>query len=63
MGWIAVNRPWAGGMALTHAGSNTMNYCVTWLAPKKGFAVLVCTNRGGQQAAADEAIGALLKQV
>lgn len=63
MGWIAVNRPWAGGMALTHAGSNTMNYCVTWLAPNKGFAVLVCINRGGQQAAADEAIGALIQQV
>lgn len=62
MGWLAVNRPWAGGMALTHAGSNTMNYCVTWLAPKKGFAAVVCINRGGQSKAADEAIGALIKQ-
>lgn len=62
MGWIAVNRPWAGGLALTHAGSNTMNYCVTWLAPQKGFAALVCTNRGGQNPAADEAIGALIGQ-
>lgn len=62
MGWLAMNRPWAGGMALTHAGSNTMNYCVTWLAPEKGFAAVVCTNRGGQSQAADEVIGALLQQ-
>jgi hypothetical protein len=60
MGWIAVNRPWAGGIALTHAGSNTMNYCVTWLAPEKGFAAVVWTNRGGQTKAADEVIGALI---
>ncbi len=62
MGWIVVNRSWAGGLALTHAGTNTMNYCVTWLAPKKNFAVLVCTNRGGQSKAADEAISALIQQ-
>ncbi len=62
MGWIAVSRPWAGGIALTHSGDNTMNHCVAWLAPQKGFAALVCTNRGGQSQAADEAIGALLQQ-
>jgi len=62
MGWIAVSRPWAGGIALTHSGDNTMNHCVTWLAPAKGFAAVVCTNRGGQSKAADEAIGALLQQ-
>jgi CubicO group peptidase (beta-lactamase class C family) len=61
MGWISVSRPWAGGMALTHSGDNTMNYCVAWLAPAKGFAALVCTNRSGQGAASDEAIGAILE--
>jgi CubicO group peptidase (beta-lactamase class C family) len=50
-GWIIVDRPWAGGKALSHAGSNTMNYCVCWLAPAKKFGVLVCTNQGGDKAA------------
>lgn len=61
MGWSVVDRPWAGGLAMTHTGSNTMNYAVVWLAPKKGFAVIACTNRGLQAQAADEAVGALLK--
>jgi CubicO group peptidase (beta-lactamase class C family) len=62
MGWLAVSRPWAGGVALTHSGDNTMNHCVTWLAPQKGFAAIVCINRGGQSKAADEAISILLQQ-
>lgn len=49
-GWLAVDRPW-GGKVLTHAGSNTMNYSVAWLAPEKGFAVLACTNTGQKNAA------------
>ena len=61
MGWFILSRPWAGGLALNHNGSNTMNYSVAWLAPKKGFAVLVCTNRGGQAKAADDAASALIK--
>ena len=62
MGWIVTQRPWAGGTALTHAGSNTMWYCVTWLAPKKNFAVLVMCNQGGDEAAkaCDEAASALI---
>src|SRR5262249_51759528 len=45
-GWLVTKRPWAGpgGRALTHAGSNTMNFCVAWLAPEANFAVLVVTN-------------------
>ena len=61
MGWIVVSRPWAGGLALTHNGTNTMNYSVAWLAPKKGFAILVCTNQGRQDAAADAAAYELIK--
>jgi CubicO group peptidase (beta-lactamase class C family) len=62
MGWLAVRRPWAGGMALSHSGDNTMNHCVVWLAPAKDFAVLVCTNRGSQEKAADAAVGAMIQQ-
>jgi D-alanyl-D-alanine carboxypeptidase len=61
-GWICVPRSWARGLALTHAGSNTMNFCNTWLAPKRGLAVLVATNVAGEDAqkACDEVIGLLL---
>jgi CubicO group peptidase (beta-lactamase class C family) len=54
MGWIiADGQPWAGGPALTHAGSNTMWYAVAWLAPEKDFAVLVVTNQGNATACND----------
>jgi CubicO group peptidase (beta-lactamase class C family) len=51
-GWIAAKRDWAGPTArtLNHAGSNTMNFAVAWLAPDAGFAVLVATNQGGDPA-------------
>src|SRR5262249_53703034 len=35
MGWGRMPRPWAGGDVLTHSGSNTMWYCVVWIAPAK----------------------------
>jgi CubicO group peptidase (beta-lactamase class C family) len=61
-GWIITERPWAGGLTLTHAGSNTMWFCIAWLAPKKHFAVLVATNVAGDDAekACDEAAAALI---
>ena len=63
-GWGVVARPWAGGNALSHAGSNTMNYCVCWLAPAKKFGVLVCTNQGGDEAAkaCDDASAAMIRR-
>jgi CubicO group peptidase (beta-lactamase class C family) len=63
-GWGAVERPWAGGTALTHSGSNTMWYVVAWLAPLRNFAVVVATNRGGEkaQAACDEVVGAMIQK-
>jgi CubicO group peptidase (beta-lactamase class C family) len=61
MGWLVVERPWAGGTALTHNGSNTMNFSVAWLAPRKDFAVVVCTNRGLQAVAADEVASAVIR--
>ena len=62
-GWIITKRPWAGGPALTHAGSNTMWYCVAWVAPKKHFAVLVATNVAGDdpEKACDEAAAAVIQ--
>jgi CubicO group peptidase (beta-lactamase class C family) len=61
-GWMRPSRPWAGGRTLHHAGSNTLNYCVAWLAPAKDFGVLVATNQGGKdaEAAVDQAASALI---
>lgn len=54
MGWIiADGQPWAGGPALTHAGSNTLWYAVAWLAPKKDFAVVVACNQANPKACND----------
>jgi CubicO group peptidase (beta-lactamase class C family) len=63
LGWIVTKRDWAGGTALTHSGSNTMNYATVWIAPERGFAILACTNQGGDtaQAACDAAITALIE--
>jgi len=62
-GWIIVPRSWAGGMMLSHAGSNTMNYAACWLAPARGFGVLVCSNQGGSALAraCDEAATAMIR--
>jgi len=62
LGWIVTERAWGGGTVYHHAGSNTMNYSNVWIAPKRNFAVLVCTNQGGEAAfgATDEAVGAIL---
>ena len=64
LGWITAQRPW-GGRVLTHSGSNTVWYCVAWLAPEKGFAVLAATNQGGDAAAkaCDDACAALIGAV
>jgi len=63
-GWICTEREWAGGRTLTHAGSNTMWYCVAWVAPQKGFAVLTATNVAGRAAkkATDRAAAALIQK-
>jgi CubicO group peptidase (beta-lactamase class C family) len=63
MGWEVKVRPWSPGCVLTHSGTNTMWYCVTWVAPERDFAVLVCSNRGGDDAASgcDEAAWALVQ--
>jgi CubicO group peptidase (beta-lactamase class C family) len=62
-GWVSLQRNWAGGQALTHGGSNTMWYAVVWIAPARQFAVLVATNRGGEEGtkACDAASAALIE--
>jgi CubicO group peptidase (beta-lactamase class C family) len=64
LGWRTAERPW-GGSVLMHAGSNTLWYCVAWLAPEKGFAVLAATNQGGDAAAkaCDEACAVMIQRV
>jgi CubicO group peptidase (beta-lactamase class C family) len=62
MGWIVVERGWAGGVALNHGGDNTMNCANVWVAPRRDFAILVCINQSGETAfkASDEVAGALI---
>jgi hypothetical protein len=60
MGWIiSKGQPWAGGSALTHAGSNTMRFAVAWLAPKKDFAVLDACNQANEKACNDAVLAIL----
>ncbi len=62
-GWVFAERGWGGGTVLTHAGSNTMNFAVVWMAPKRDVAFLAATNVGGDEAqqACDEAVAALIQ--
>jgi D-alanyl-D-alanine carboxypeptidase len=62
-GWIVAQRRWAGGLVLTHAGSNSTWYCNVWIAPNQDLALLIATNCGGDSAAkaADEGIGELIQ--
>lgn len=63
MGWIVTQRPWGGGTVLTHAGSNTANFAVVWMAPRRNFAVLITCNLGGDEAAkaCDDAAAAFIQ--
>lgn len=60
LGWVFAERPWGGGTVMVHSGSNTMWFCVTWLAPGRNFAVLIVSNDGDGGKATDEAAGALI---
>ncbi|MDB6130432.1 MAG: Beta-lactamase [Verrucomicrobiales bacterium] len=63
-GWFVVNRGWAHGKALNHNGSNTMNFCVMWLAPERDFSVVIMCNTVGPKAekACDDAASAMIKK-
>jgi len=58
-----VASPLAGGLALTHAGSNLNWYSVAWIMPALNIALFVVTNQGGQAGfrAVDEAVGIVLQ--
>jgi hypothetical protein len=64
-GWLVSDQSWAGGLALSHNGSNTLWYCSIWMAPAKDFAILVAANAGGPpaQEACNEAVKGLLRLV
>ncbi|MEM9801701.1 MAG: serine hydrolase domain-containing protein [Planctomycetota bacterium] len=61
-GWMVAERPWAGGKALSHSGSNTMWFATAWIAPARGRAYLVAVNAAGSGVpeAVDGAISALI---
>jgi CubicO group peptidase (beta-lactamase class C family) len=63
-GWLVTERDWGGGTVLTHAGSNTLSYCVIWAAPRRKSAVMVATNVGPEHAAkaCDDLAGSLIQQ-
>lgn len=48
LGWVVLDRDWAGGKALTHAGSNTMFFALAWIAPARNIAFVVATNAGSK---------------
>jgi CubicO group peptidase (beta-lactamase class C family) len=50
MGWAIAERDWANGVVLNHSGSNLVWFAITWIAPKRDFAVLVTCNQGGDEA-------------
>jgi D-alanyl-D-alanine carboxypeptidase len=62
LGWIVASRDWAGGVALTHVGDNTLNVADAWIAPGIDRIFIATTNRGDQPAldAADTVIGDLV---
>ncbi|CAN5265704.1 serine hydrolase domain-containing protein [soil metagenome] len=63
-GWMVADRPWAKGKTLSHGGSNSMWYCVIWIAPKTNRAYLAVANSGGDAAASacDEAVTAMISK-
>ena len=63
MGWIVAPRPWAGGAALTHVGSNTTFLVDIWIAPEKKAILIAATNTAKDaEKAADEMVGVLVRK-
>jgi CubicO group peptidase (beta-lactamase class C family) len=55
LGWGVSSQEWAGGTVLAHTGSNSMNLCSVQLMLQRDFAILIATNRGGDEA--NKAVG------
>lgn len=63
LGWSLADRDWAGGRALTHAGSNTYWYHLTWLAPARNAVFVAAANCAENAfAACDSAVGAMIQR-
>jgi CubicO group peptidase (beta-lactamase class C family) len=64
LGWGIFEREWAGGTALAHDGSNSMNYASVSLGPARNTAILVVINQGGEGAnlACDEVVTEILRR-
>ena len=62
LGWAVPERPWAGGRALQHSGSNQIWFAIMWILPERDFAMLAVTNAGGDAGneGTDDAIRALI---
>lgn len=60
LGWAVMKRGWAKGPILSHSGSNTVWFCVAWLAPDAKFGVLVTCNQGEADQACDEVAAACI---
>lgn len=63
MGWVVMQRDWAGGTVWNHNGSNTMWYAVIWVAPGKREAYVAATNVAGEDGAkvCDDAVAMLIQ--
>ena len=55
-GWYVLDRDWAGGLTLSHTGSNLVWNVSAWLAPSRNRIFAVVTNDG--ESSADGAIDA-----
>lgn len=64
LGWAVLQRPWAGGTALHHGGTNLLWYAVIWIGPARNVAFLAATNCGGERAAqaCDAAVTAIARK-
>ncbi len=64
LGWGVIERSWADGLVLQHAGSNSLWYAVVWIAPERNLAMFAATNAGGDpaQAGTNDAITALIER-
>jgi len=64
LGWSVAQRNWAGGMTLSHLGSNTMWYAAIWIAPAKNAAFLAASNCGSDSGfrASDSAVIAMIRK-
>jgi CubicO group peptidase (beta-lactamase class C family) len=63
-GWFVIRRNWSKGPIYTHNGSNTVWYCVVFLAPTEGRGIFAASNLGLDAAGpCDEALQWILKNL